>query len=594
MAIRQLSPAVINRIAAGEVIERPASVVKELVENAIDAGASNIDIVTSDGGLSLIRVIDNGSGMSKEDLLLSVERHATSKLDGEDLLDIGTLGFRGEALPSIGSVAKLSIQTKKRDSDGYALNIDAGVKKPIKPAALNPGTTIEVRDLFYATPARLKFLKSERSENAAITDVAKRLAMAHPNISFSLTTGERASLRLTGYDLPDEKKWLSRLGNIMGKEFEENALPIFAEREKVKLEGFAGLPTYHRANAQLQFLFVNGRPVKDKLLVGAIRAAYGDFIPNGRYPVLALFVSISSQEVDVNVHPAKSEVRFRDPGRVRGLIVGALREALNNAGHRATNTVGAEAFTHFTSQTGSNTHSSPYNHMSKRTNSFFGEAAQPTIDGLDAPSADNSVNALQPSAEELSKPLGAARAQLHKNYIISQTEETIIIVDQHAAHERLVYERMKKAMAEGKVKRQILLIPEVIDLDTEDVVRLASRASEFEELGLVLEAFGQKAIIVREIPTLLGQTDIQGMIKDLADDLTNDDTVLSLKEKLDHVCATMACYGSVRSGRGLNAEEMNSLLREMEATPHSGQCNHGRPTYVELHLSDIEKLFGRR
>lgn len=595
MAIRQLPPAVINRIAAGEVIERPASVVKELVENAIDAGATQIEIVTAKGGLSLIRVSDNGSGMSPEDLDLCVERHATSKLKGEDLLNINTMGFRGEALPSIGSIAKLTIQTKPESGEGLQVQVDAGVKSDIKPAALNNGTIIEVQDLFYATPARLKFMKSERAENGAISDVVKRLAMAHPEIGFTLTTGERASLRLTGADLVDQDNWLDRLSRLMSDDFQTNALPIDAKRDDVHLQGFAGLPTYHRATAQLQFLFINGRPVKDRLLVGAIRGAYGDFLPSGRHPVLALFITLPPEDVDVNVHPAKSEVRFRDPGHVRGLIVGALREALTASGHRASNTVSTDTYRHFAPEGVPQNRSFAQAPLQYAYNpQSMQEAPQAPIQGLDMPSADSSASMEEPAVEDVAKPLGAARAQLHENYIVAQTEESIVIVDQHAAHERLVYERMKKSLAEGGIKTQMLLIPEVVDLEQPEVDRLGERAEELAELGLVLEPFGPTAIVVRETPALLGETDIQGLIKDLADDLSEGTDGLSLKERLEHVCATMACYGSVRSGRRLNAEEMNALLREMEATPHSGQCNHGRPTYVELKLNDIEKLFGRR
>ena len=597
MAIRQLPPAIINRIAAGEVIERPASVVKELVENSIDAGANHIDIVTSKGGLALIRITDNGLGMSQEDLELCVERHATSKLKGEDLLNISTLGFRGEALPSIGSVAKLSIRTQQKGSSGLSLEVDAGRKSSVKPAAVNDGTIIEVQDLFYATPARLKFLKSERSENTAISDIVKRLAMAHPDIGFSLTTGERVSFRLKGNELLDAESWLARLGKLMGDEFQENALPISAERDNVKLEGFAGVPTFHRATAQMQFLFVNGRPVKDKLLVGAIRAAYGDFLPSGRHPLLALFITLPPHDVDVNVHPAKAEVRFRDPGRVRGLIVGALREALGEAGHRASNTLGTEAFSQFDTSTSSVTRPQYFNtnyYKPSSANTGFSDHSQVSMAGLDIPSADSSANIEEPKHEQLASPLGAARAQLHENYIIAQTTDSIVIVDQHAAHERLVYEQMKKALNSGGISRQMLLVPEVVDLEKQEVDRLADKSEQLEEFGIVLEKFGETAIVVREVPCLLNKTDVQSLIKDLCDDFEQADEALSLKERLEHVCATMACYGSVRSGRKLNGEEMNALLREMEVTPHSGQCNHGRPTYVELKLSDIEKLFGRR
>lgn len=595
MAIRQLPPDMVNRIAAGEVIERPASVVKELVENAIDAGATQIDVTTAKGGLALIRIVDNGVGMTAEDLALAIERHATSKLMGSDLLNIHTLGFRGEALPSIGSVAKLKLQSKTKDGDGYELNVEAGRKSDISPAALNVGTCVEVRDLFYATPARLKFLKSERAENMAITDVAKRLAMVHPNIGFQVTTGERASLRLSASDLATTEDWLSRIAQIMGDDFAENALSISAMRDDIELKGFAGLPTYHRATAQMQFLFVNNRPVKDKLLAGALRAAYGDFIPQGRYPVLALFITLSPQEVDVNVHPAKAEVRFRDPGRVRGLLVGALREALQDAGHKATSTLTDQAIGYLQKGTSERGAYQDYQQHSLNAQQFgFSESPQRPLNGLQNPSGDSTAHDLDIHDDMMTLPLGAARAQLHRNYILSQTEQGIVIIDQHAAHERLVYERMKSLLAKGNVPRQLLLIPEVIDLDQNAVDCLVSRIEELQELGLVLEAFGEKSVVVREVPSLLGHADVQSLIKDLADDIAEFDSTIRLKEKLEHICATMACYGSVRSGRKLTADEMNSLLRDMEATPHSGQCNHGRPTYISLDLKDIEKLFSRR
>ncbi len=606
MIVRQLTTGVINRIAAGEVIERPASVVKELVENAIDAGAHRIDVVTSGGGRTLIQVQDDGHGMDTNDLELCVERHATSKLQDDDLLNIATLGFRGEALPSIGAVAKLKIQTRCATSgNAHEIAVEAGCKTAIKPTALNRGTCIEVRDLFYATPARLKFLKSERAENTAITDVVKRLAMAHPDITFTLSTGERTSLRLPEVAKNDEQALLKRLGRIMGADFVENALPIAAEREGARLSGFAGLPTLHRAGAQLQYLFVNGRPVKDKLLAGAVRGAYGDFLPQGRHPLLTLFLSVPPREVDVNVHPAKAEVRFRDAGRVRGLLVGALREALSQAGHRATNTLSNDAYQYFQKGSGNGRHSSwgagtgagasaVTANRSSWVSPGFAEAAQAPLEGVDEASGDLSANTVEPPSDLLDRPLGAARAQLHENYIVAQTRDAIVIVDQHAAHERLVYEQMKRALEKGGVERQILLIPEIVDLDSANAERLAARADELAELGIVIEAFGPNAVAIREMPALLGETDIKGLVRDLADDLAETGEALSLKERLEHVCATMACYGSVRSGRRLNGEEMNALLRDMEATPHSGQCNHGRPTYVELRLNDIEKLFGRR
>lgn len=598
MAIRQLPPGLINRIAAGEVIERPASVVKELVENALDAGARSIDVTTEGGGLGLIRVSDDGQGMAREDLALCVERHATSKLGDDDLLNISTLGFRGEALPSIGSVAKLSIQSRPQSGgEAFEITVHGGRNDGLKPAALNRGTRIEVRELFYATPARLKFVKSERSENGAISEVVKRLAMAHPETGFTLATGERTSFRLEAVDPLDRDAVLRRLGRIMGEGFVDNALPIEAEREGVRLSGFAGLPTLHHATARAYFLFVNGRPVKDKLLTGALKAAYGDFLPSGRYPAVALFIDLPPGEVDVNVHPAKVEVRFRDPGRVRGLLVGALREALSAAGHKASNTLSDDALRHF--QSGGQSGGQGYGGAWPRAQSSVSlrglyEDVQAPLEGMALPSGEVLMAEGSDDPDYMAMPLGAARAQLHQNYIVAQTDQSIVIVDQHAAHERLVYERLKKQLANGGVSRQMLLIPEIVELDESDVGRLLEHETDLSELGIVIERFGAGAVMVREMPALLGESDIQGLIRDLVESLEEDGSALALKEKLDHVAATMACYGSVRSGRHLNAQEMNALLREMEATPHSGQCNHGRPTYVELKLADIEKLFGRR
>ncbi|KAB2913588.1 MAG: DNA mismatch repair endonuclease MutL [Hyphomicrobiaceae bacterium] len=595
MRIRQLSPETINRIAAGEVIERPASVVKELVENALDAEAREIEVVTSGGGLSLICITDDGAGMGPADLALAVERHATSKLDDEDLFNIATLGFRGEALPSIGSVAHLGIRSRQREAAcAHEIIVDRGAKQQVRPAALNPGTCVEVRELFSATPARLKFLKSERAENAAISEVVKRLAMAHPSVGFTLTTGERASLRLPAQPLgPDGH--LQRLARIMGREFLDDALAIDAERDGVRLTGFAGLPTLHRPDPGLQFLFVNGRPVKDKLLIGAVRAAYGDLLPKGRYPLLALFVALSPREVDVNVHPAKAEVRFRDAGRVRSLVVGALRHVLEAAGHRAS-AGGAMAFETLV-QARRASASGPAGFEARRpahVRPGFGEAMQAPLHGLSTPSADTGAAASPSPPDLVDRPLGAARAQLHETYIVAQTRDSVVIVDQHAAHERLVYERMKKAFACGGVVRQALLIPEIVELETEEAASLAEKAHELETLGLLVEAFGPGAVMVREVPALLGDTDVKGLVRDLARQALGKVEGSLLKERLEAVCSTMACHGSVRAGRRLTGEEMNALLREMEATPHSGQCNHGRPTYVELKLSDIERLFGRR
>jgi DNA mismatch repair protein MutL len=596
MAIRQLSPETINRIAAGEVVERPASVVKELVENAIDAGADEIEVVTASGGLSLIRVTDNGIGMGPQDLALSVERHATSKLSEEDLFAISTLGFRGEALPSIGSIARLTILSRARDAcDAFAITVDRGAKDAIRPAAGNPGTRVEVRDLFSSVPARLKFMKSERAENMAVAEVVKRLAMAHPEVGFTLTGGERTGLRFPreGSDGPD---LLRRLGRIMGAEFLSDALAVEGMRESVTLKGFAGLPTLHRPDATQQYLFVNGRPVKDKLLVGAVRGAYGDLIPRGRHPLLALFVSLPPAEVDVNVHPAKVEVRFRDAGTVRALIVNALGAALAAAGHRATASGGAATLNELRPNVVPFERPPAAYQSGWRSPVAYGlaEAMQAPLQAFAEPSADARAAADPVPEPLLERPLGAARAQLHETYIVAQTRSSVVIVDQHAAHERLVYERMKAMLADGGVARQGLLIPVIVELDPAEADALIEKAHELEELGLVVEAFGQGAVAVRETPALLGDTDVKGLVKDLAADIAGEGNGLALKERLEAVCATLACHGSVRAGRRLTPEEMNALLREMEATPYSGQCNHGRPTYVELKLSDIERLFGRR
>ncbi len=595
MAVRQLPPSLINRIAAGEVIERPASVVKELVENALDAGAERIEIIARGGGLTFLSVSDDGCGMNAGDLELAVERHATSKLADGDLSNIDTLGFRGEALPSIGAVARLTIQSQDQGAvEGAEIFVDAGRKSGPRPAALNPGTRVEVRDLFYATPARLKFMKSERAEQAAISDVVKRLAMAHPGVSFALTSGERTTLKVPSAMAGDSEAVLARLGRIMGADFMADAQSVQAEREGARLEGFAGLPTLNRANMMMQFLFVNGRPVRDKLLGGAVRAAYGDLVPRGRFPMLTLFLTVPSAEVDVNVHPAKAEVRFRDPSAVRGLIVGALRQVLEEAGHSASAALGAQAFSHAGFGNGApRSHGVP-NYSSAPSAVAFAEAAQAPFESFTPTSGDTRTSDAEPEPSFQESPLGAARAQVHDTYIVSQTEDSVIIVDQHAAHERLVYEKMKAGLANGGIARQMLLIPEVVELDETAAEVLGACADELESFGVVLERFGPGAVAVREMPSLLGDTDIQGLVRDLADEVLQGDGTQSLKEKLESVCATMACYGSVRAGRRLKADEMNALLREMESTPHSGQCNHGRPTYVELKLSDIEKLFSRR
>jgi DNA mismatch repair protein MutL len=600
MAVRQLTPETINRIAAGEVVERPASVVKELVENAIDAGAREIEIVTAGSGLSLIRVTDDGSGMDARDLSLAVERHATSKLRDEDLFNITTLGFRGEALPSIGSIAHLEIRTRRSAADhGIAITVDRGRKCEVRPAALNPGTIIEVRDLFSATPARLKFMKSERAENLATSEVVKRLAMAHPEIGFSLTTGERTGLRLPA-SAPGPDGLLARLGRIMGREFMADALALDGTREAVRLHGFVGLPTLNRPDAGLQFLFVNGRPVRDRLLLGALRGAYGDMVPKGRHPLVALFVELDARYVDVNVHPAKTEVRFRDAGAVRSLLVGGIREVLERAGHRASAEGGARMLDVLARRNEMSTPSSWSPPPSQRPNysGGFGEAMQAPLTGLAiepgveiAHEAEPPITAYEPESED--HPLGAARAQLHGTYIVAETTEGIVIVDQHAAHERLVLERIKASLANGGVKRQGLLIPEIVDLDGDEVAALAEAADQLAELGLVLEPFGA-AILVRETPALLGQCNVAALVKDLAREILAEGTTGLLAARLDAILGTIACHGSVRAGRRLTGPEMNALLREMEATPRAGQCNHGRPTYVQLSRADIERLFGRR
>jgi DNA mismatch repair protein MutL len=595
MAIRQLSPETVNRIAAGEVIERPASVVKELVENALDAGARQIEVVTAGGGVSLVRVTDDGHGIDARDLALAVERHATSKLANENLLDIRTLGFRGEALPSIGSVAELSIQSRARGAPAaFEIVVNRGRKSALKPAALDVGTRVEVRDLFSATPARLKFLKSERAENQAISEVIRRLALAHPGVSFALTTGERTGIRLPAV-APDAEGVLKRLGRVMGREFMADALPLRAERDGVRVTGYAALPTLNRPDPALLFLIVNGRPVRDKLLVGAVRAAYGDLLPKGRHPLLALFVDLDPRAVDVNVHPAKAEVRFRDAGTVRSLIIGGLRHALDGAGHRATAAGGIATFDTLARSVAERSRAA---FTPRRSGAYItpglAEEMQAPIAGLDLPSADAAAGAEAAAPDVLDRPLGAARCQLHETYIVAQTRTSVIIVDQHAAHERLVYERVKVMVANGGVARQGLLIPEVVELDADEVQALAEQAESLAELGLVLEPFGPKAVVVRETPALLGETDVQGLVRDLAAEVLREGENIVLKERLEAVCSTMACHGSVRAGRRLTAAEMNALLRDMEATPHAGQCNHGRPTYVELKLADIERLFGRR
>ncbi len=615
MIIRRLPETVVNRIAAGEVIERPASAVKELVENSIDAGARHIEVTVRDGGKSLIMVTDDGCGMSRDDLALAVERHATSKLPDYDLSAIASLGFRGEALPSIGAVSRMAITSRGAgDDSAWTLTIEGGRKAEPVPAGHPAGTRIEVRDLFYATPARLKFLRSPRTETQQIADTVNRLAMARPEIAFTFTDEARARIRLEAAQGDLLESRLERLAGVMGREFAANAMPVDAEREGIRLTGYAGVPTLNRANAAMQYLFVNGRPVKDRLLIGAVRGAYQDFLSRDRHPLVALFLDIDPHAVDVNVHPAKAEVRFRDAGLVRGLIVGALKHALAAAGHRASTTVAAAALGALRDGSGGGLPLGrvgggpayrfpsggyrPSGHLSAGLAEQAAAYQAPLATALDLPPGARETAAEGPAIEIDAigddYPLGAARAQLHETYVVAQTADGVVIVDQHAAHERLVYERMKQALATDGVPRQGLLIPEIVELDEGAVQRLIARADELAELGLVIDGFGPGAVAVREVPAMLGRVDAAGLVRDLADELAELGEAFSLKEKLEAVCGTIACHGSVRAGRRLNLDEMNALLREMEATPHSGQCNHGRPTYVELKLADIERLFGRR
>lgn len=630
--IRQLDDSAINRIAAGEVVERPASAVKELVENAIDAGATRITVEIADGGKTLIRVTDDGCGMTPEDLPLALSRHATSKIDGSDLLNIHTFGFRGEALPSLGAVGRLTITSRAQGHEAAQIRVAGGRLEPVKPAALRAGTIVELRDLFFATPARLKFMRTDRAEAQAIGDTVKRLAMAEPSVGFTLRDvsggGEgRVAFRadpLSG-DLFDALH--GRLASVLGREFAENALKIDAAREGIRLYGYAALPTYSRGAAVAQFLFVNTRPVKDKMLTGALRAAYFDFLSRDRHPAAALFIDCDPQLVDVNVHPAKSEVRFRDPGLARGLIVSSLRHALAEAGHRASSTVagatlgamrpeqptasGAPRIYQMDRPSYGARHAS-YAAQSPGLPQAAAEAAPPPAGFAElagaysgrvteAPeeSAVSMAPGQPPDAPESSAPgaeslpLGAARGQVHENYIIAQTADGMVIVDQHAAHERLVYEKLKRQMVENGVAAQALLIPEIVELSDNDCACLLGVAEELAKFGLGIEAFGGNAVAVRETPAILGEVNAEAMIKDILDELSDQGESQLVQAKIEAILSRVACHGSIRSGRRMRGEEMNALLREMEATPHSGQCNHGRPTYVELKLADIERLFGR-
>jgi DNA mismatch repair protein MutL len=580
--IRRLSQGTVNRIAAGEVIERPASAVKELVENAIDAGASQIDVAFRDGGKSLIRVTDDGVGMSAEELSLAVERHATSKIPDDDLTSIATLGFRGEALPSIGSVARLSITSIARGTvDAHSIVLEGGETAGVRPAALARGTAIDVRDLFYATPARLKFLKTDRSETSEALDVVRRLALAHPDIGFSFASEERQWL-----SAPAGEGRAARVSRIMGAEFMANAVAVAAQDQDISIEGFAGLPTYSRAQGTLQYAVVNGRPVKDKLILGAIRGAYVDVMPRGRFPAVVLFITTDKQRVDVNVHPAKTEVRFRDPGFVRALIVSAIRRAL--AAQPVTADQSATRATVSSFRPVEPTSTFTQRQWTSPQATGFAEEKQAAFE-MNMPLGA----AVSAPVEESDHPLGTARAQLHGNYIVAQTATGMILVDQHAAHERIVYERLKQESAGRGIVTQPLLVPDVIDLDPQTHATILSVADLLAAGGLVVEGFGDQSVIVREVPAALGGGNIPALLRDIADDAQALEKITTIDERLNHVLATFACHHSVRSGRALRAEEMNALLREMEVTPNAGQCNHGRPTFIELKLSDIERLFGR-
>ncbi len=601
--IRRLNETTVNRIAAGEVIERPSSVVKELVENAIDAGARRIDIDVNGGGRESIVVADDGAGMDAEDLSLSVERHATSKLPDDDLTDIETLGFRGEALPSIGAVSRMRIVSRRHDEPtGFIITVEGGRVGAPAPAARNPGTTVDVRDLFFATPARLKFLKSERAENAAVADVVKRLAMVRHDIAMTLTFNARKSLVARSEPGDGMERRLARLATVLGNDFRQNAVPVDSERDGIRMTGFAGLPTFNRANTQGQFLFVNGRPVRDRLLLGAVKGAYQGVLAPQRYPVVALFIDLPAAAVDVNVHPAKAEVRLRDNRQVRGLVVSAIHRAIEQHGRRTSTTVSRDALeamrpgdSPFPGRLFDHAQATLTPQAAWRGPSGGSFPGSGSRQEGDSASGTHPPPAVAPVPEGIEPgPLGLARAQFHDTYVIAQTGDGIVIVDQHAAHERLVLERMKAEMAQEGVTRQVLLLPEVVELDEAAASRLAERCDELKQMGLVLEQFGPGAVVVREVPVILGDVDIAGLVRDLADELAESDQAMALSAQIEHVCSTMACHGSVRAGRKLREAEMNALLRDMESTPNSGQCNHGRPTFIEFKLADIERLFGRR
>lgn len=596
--IRQLDDAAINRIAAGEVVERPASAVKELVENAIDAQAMRITISIADGGKTLIRVEDDGHGIAPDDLPLALSRHATSKIDGSDLLNIHTFGFRGEALPSLGAVGRLTIRSRTADEAAAEISVAGGEMAAVRPCAMTKGTTVELRDLFYATPARLKFLRTDRAEMQAISDVIKRLAMAEPFVTFILrdVSGgkDRVSFRADTETGDMFEALHARLRGVLGNDFADNALPIDAEREGVHLTGYAALPTYSRGSAVQQFIFVNGRPVRDKVLIGALRAGYMDTLSRDRHPAACLFVDLDPTRVDVNVHPAKSEVRFRDPGVVRGLIVSTLRHRLAEAGHRASSTVSDATLGAMQplQQPAARVYQMDRPSLGGRSTPY--QVQHPGFSEIEQTYSGRVEEVVpQPATLDEDRPLGAARAQVHENYIIAQTADGVVIVDGHAAHERLVYEKLKRQMAENGVAAQALLIPEIIEMSEGDAAALLAVASQLSSFGLTIEPFGGGAIAVRETPAILGEVNAEAMLRDILDELSDQGESDLVQEKIEAILSRVACHGSVRTGRRMRAEEMNALLRDMESTPRSGQCNHGRPTYVELKLSDIERLFGR-
>ena len=594
MSIRRLPEHLVNRIAAGEVVERPASALKEIVENALDAGASRISIRLANGGLDRIEVSDDGCGMAPAEIALALERHATSKLPDDAIENVSTLGFRGEALPSIASVALLSIDSRPKGQDGWNRTIDNGALLSEGPAALPPGTRVTVEQLFARVPARRKFLRSAKAEYAACLDVVRRLAMAHPSVAFTLEHDGRRALGVQGGEARED-----RVAALTDRALADNHVIVSLEREGVRLSGVASLPTYNRGVGDHQFLFVNGRPVRDRLLVGAVRGAYADMLARDRHPVVALFLDVPPLEVDVNVHPAKTEVRFRDPALIRGMIVSGLRRALDAEGFRSVQQADPAGVAAWRTEPVSPTPISalpifetafPSSYAAPSSASFADR--RPTFSA--PPPQARAEPAAAPAPEGSSFPLGVARGQVARTYIVAEAEDGLVIVDQHAAHERLTLERMRRAMDGQGVAAQALLLPEVVELDEPACDRLEARIEELRDFGLELERFGPAAMLVRATPAILGQGDVQGLVSDLADDLAAYDSALSLKERLDLVAATMACHGSVRAGRVLSVAEMNALLREMEITPRSGQCNHGRPTWVKLGHGDIEKLFGRK